>query len=817
MAKEVFEVTKDRFHLQDPCCYVLQGTWPKEAKMRACLDNSEVKAEIKRLEMVSALERFKDPDLMRGERITATVQLPESLEGYHKLTVYADMSDKTIPWFSVPVKELEKRKGRPQFFIEEEKVQQGFLRIRGWAIAAEPVKIQVFDEDKKKIQAEILRTERVDVEQLYEEYEEMGIHDKTGFFAELTNLKGKILYVVFYAGDKKSVHIVHLNPAVVLQKKVQKYAEKGLRYWRNQGSRALIDKMISKVKTASTREIPYQKWIIRHLPGNKELEKQRREKFDYQPKISIVVPLYKTPEKYLLQLVESVKAQTYPNWELCLSDGSGENSPLTSFLKSLEAGDERIKVAYNEQALQISENTNAGIEIATGAYIAFADHDDELTPHALFECVKALNKDRKIRLIYSDEDKMSMDGHKFFQPHFKPDYNPDLLCTVNYICHLFVVQREILDQVGTFRKEFDGAQDYDFIFRCVEAVDPSEIYHVTKILYHWRCHEDSTAENPESKTYAFEAGKRAIEEHYHRTGIRAEVYQGEFLGLYRTRFLRDYDPLISIIIPNKDHIEDLKRCMDSIDQKSSYKNYEYIIVENNSTDEKTFQYYKNLEEENPKAHVVYWDKEFNYSAINNYGATFAQGEYILLLNNDTEIINETCLEELLGYCMRSDVGAVGARMYYEDDTIQHAGVVIGFGGIAGHCFVLQPRGTTGYCHRIICAQDYSAVTAACMLVKKSAFDEVGGLTEELAVAFNDIDFCMKLREAGYLIVYNPYAELYHYESKSRGLEDTPEKVARFNKEMQIFERRWPDILRNGDPYYNPNLTLKSQDFSLRRI
>ena len=817
MAKEVFEVTKDRFHLQDPCCYVLQGTWPKEAKMRACLDNSEVKAEIKRLEMVSALERFKDPDLMRGERITATVQLPESLEGYHKLTVYADMSDKTIPWFSVPVKELEKRKGRPQFFIEEEKVQQGFLRIRGWAIAAEPVKIQFFDEDKKKIQAEILRTERVDVEQLYEEYEEMGIHDKTGFFAELTNLKGKILYVVFYAGDKKSVHIVHLNPAVVLQKKVQKYAEKGLRYWRNQGSRALVDKMISKVKTASTREIPYQKWIIRHLPGNKELEKQRREKFDYQPKISIVVPLYKTPEKYLLQLVESVKAQTYPNWELCLSDGSGENSPLTSFLKSLEAGDERIKVAYNEQALQISENTNAGIEIATGAYIAFADHDDELTPHALFECVKALNKDRKIRLIYSDEDKMSMDGHKFFQPHFKPDYNPDLLCTVNYICHLFVVQREILDQVGTFRKEFDGAQDYDFIFRCVEAVDPSEIYHVTKILYHWRCHEDSTAENPESKTYAFEAGKRAIEEHYHRTGIRAEVYQGEFLGLYRTRFLRDYDPLISIIIPNKDHIEDLKRCMDSIDQKSSYKNYEYIIVENNSTDEKTFQYYKNLEEENPKAHVVYWDKEFNYSAINNYGATFAKGEYILLLNNDTEIINETCLEELLGYCMRSDVGAVGARMYYEDDTIQHAGVVIGFGGIAGHCFVLQPRGTTGYCHRIICAQDYSAVTAACMLVKKSAFDEVGGLTEELAVAFNDIDFCMKLREAGYLIVYNPYAELYHYESKSRGLEDTPEKVARFNKEMQIFERRWPDILRNVDPYYNPNLTLKSQDFSLRRI
>ncbi len=814
MAREIFEVTKDRFHLKDPCCYILQGTWPKEAKMRACLDDSEVESEIQKLEVVSALERFKDPDLMRGERITAAVRLPESLDGFQKLTIYADMPDRTFSWFAVPVKELERRRGKPQFFIEEEKVQQGFLRIRGWVVADVPVRIQIFDEKKQKVQAEILRTERVDVEQLYEETE---IRDKTGFFAELTNLTGKLLYMVFYAGDKKSVHIVHLQPAVVFRKKLEKYAKKGIRYWRSQGSAALAGKIVSKVKTASTREIPYQKWILRHLPGPRELEKQRHEKFEYQPKISIVVPLYKTPEKYLRQLVGSVREQTYPNWELCLSDGSGESSPLSRLLDELERSDKRIRVVRNGRALRIAENTNAGMEAATGDFIAFADHDDVLTPHALYQCVKALNENREIRLLYSDEDKMSMDGHKFFQPHFKPDYNPDLLCTVNYICHLFVVRRDVVDQVGLFRPEFDGAQDYDFIFRCVEAVKPEEIYHITKILYHWRCHEDSTAENPESKTYAFEAGKRAIEAHYKRTGIHAEVFQGEFLGLYRTKFIRDHDPLISIIIPNKDHTDDLKRCMDSIDRKSTYQNYEYIIVENNSTEEKTFRFYKELEENHPKARVVYWDREFNYSAINNYGASFAKGEYLLLLNNDTEIINEDCLEELLGYCMRGDVGAVGARMYYEDDTIQHAGVVIGFGGIAGHCFVLQPRGTTGYCHRIICAQDYSAVTAACMMVKKSAFDQVGGLTEELAVAFNDIDFCMKLRAAGYLIVYNPYAELYHYESKSRGLEDTPEKVARFNKEIATFEKRWPDIMRDGDPYYNPNLTLKSQDFSLKRI
>ena len=814
MPKEIFEVTRERFHLLDRNQYIVQGTWPKEAKMEACLDDRKLKTTVKKVEMVSALERFKDPDLMRGEQITAVLEMPDSLKEFKKLVIYADQPDKRTVWFSISASELEKKRDKPQVYFEEEKVQQGMVRLRGWAIAPTSVEICIFDENKKPLAAEIQRTDRVDVDQLYEELENP---EKTGFFTEVTNVSGKCLYVVFKAGDKKTIKIVPLRKIEVLAKKVDKYAKKGIRYWKSQGGAALAGKIISKVKTASTREIPYQKWITRHLPGKAELEKQRRTKLKYNPKISIVVPLYKTPEKYLRRLVESVQEQTYSNWELCLSDGSGADSPVAGILKQLAASDKRIKVIPHDSALQISENTNSAIEAATGDFIAFADHDDELTPHALFECVKALNDHPGTLVVYSDEDKMSMDGHKFFQPHFKPDYNPDLLCTVNYICHLFVVSRKVIDQVGMLRKEFDGAQDYDFIFRCVEAVKDEEIYHVPKILYHWRCHEDSTAENPESKTYAFEAGRRAVQEHYNRIGIQAKVLDGEFLGLYRTEFIRDHDPLISIIIPNKDHIDDLKRCMDSIDQKSTYQNYEYVIVENNSTDPATFEYYKKLEAENEKVHVVYWDGVFNYSAINNYGASFARGEYFLLLNNDTEIINPNCLEELLGYCMRSDVGAVGARLYYEDDTIQHAGVVIGFGGIAGHCFVLQPRGTTGYCHRIICAQDYSAVTAACMMVKRTAFEEVGGLSEELQVAFNDIDFCMKLRKAGYLIVYNPYAELYHYESKSRGLEDTPEKVARFNREISVFEKRWPDILRNGDPYYNPNLTLKSQDFSLKRI
>ena len=814
MPKEIFEVVRERFHLSDRTQYIVQGHWPKDAVMEAYLDQHKLKVSVKENENVSALERFKDPEKMQGIQITATVQIPENLEGYHKLVIYEKFSDKKHVWFSITAGELDKKRDKPQVYFEEESAEQGTVRIRGWAIAPKPVTVRIFDADKKPVAAEIQRTDRVDVNQLFEEAQDPG---KTGFFSEITNVSGKCLYVVFYAGEKKTVHVVPLRKADILAKKLDKYVEKGIRYWKSQGAAALAEKVVTKVKNVRQGPPSYQKWIRHHLPDRNELEKQKKTSFGYRPKISFVVPLYKTPEKYLRRLTESFQEQTYSNWELCFSDGSGAQSPLTELLKELTAKDNRIKYVSHEESLQISENTNSAIEIATGDFIAFADHDDELTPNALFECVKAINEKPQTLVIYTDEDKMSMDGHKFFQPHFKPDYNPDLLCTVNYICHLFVVSRKVIEKVGGLRSEFDGAQDYDFVLRCVEAVKDEEICHIPKILYHWRCHEDSTAENPESKLYAFEAGRRAVQAHYERTGIHAEVFKGEYLGLYRTKFIRDHDPLISIIIPNKDHIDDLKRCMESIEQKSTYKNYEYIIVENNSTDSATFEYYKKLEAENPKVRMVYWDGVFNYSAINNYGASFAKGEYLLLLNNDTEIINPDCLEELLGYCMRKDVGAVGARLYYEDDMIQHAGVVIGFGGIAGHCFVQQKRGTTGYCHRIICAQDYSAVTAACMMVKKSAFDAVGGLSEELAVAFNDIDFCMKLRKAEYLIVYNPYAELYHYESKSRGLEDTPEKVARFNKEIATFEKKWPEILENGDPYYNPNLTLKSQDFSLKRI
>ena len=464
----------------------------------------------------------------------------------------------------------------------------------------------------------------------------------------------------------------------------------------------------------------------------------------------------------------------------------------------------------------ISGNTNVCFSMATGDFIGLFDHDDVMHPSLLFECMKVICE-KNADYVYTDEATFtSPDLDDLIVLHFKPDYSPDNLRANNYICHFFTVRRSVVEKAGGFRKEFDGAQDYDFIFRCTEAAE--NIVHIPKVLYHWRCHQDSTASNPESKLYAFEAGSRAIMAHYERVGIRAEkVEKGIDYGIYHTKFLLDGEPLVSVIIPNKDHRQDLDNCIRPMLMKGTYKNLEFVVVENNSTDPETFRYYEEIQKEFPNVHVVRWEREFNYSAINNFGVSHANGEYLLFMNNDIEQIAENFVEEMLGFCQRDDVGIVGARLLYEDDTIQHAGVVVGFGGIAGHTFIGLHKAESSYFHRAMCAQDYSAVTAACMMSKKSVFQAAGGFSEELAVAFNDIDYCMKVRALGKLVVYAPYAVLHHYESKSRGLEDTPEKVARFNREIAIFAKKWPEILEKGDPYYNPNLTLRKSNFALRDL
>lgn len=558
------------------------------------------------------------------------------------------------------------------------------------------------------------------------------------------------------------------------------------------------------------RAVEYGKWYQCHKVSPEALRLQRETSFAYRPLMSIVVPVYNTEKRFLEEMIESVLVQSYARWELCIANANPANTGVQEVLSEYTAKDKRIRIVDVPENKGIAQNSNAGIAITTGEYIGFLDHDDLLAPDALYEVVRRLNENQSIDLLYTDEDKIREDGSEHFQPHFKPEFNLDLLRTNNYICHFCVIRRSLIETVGGLRAEFNGAQDYDLVLRCAEKT--KETARIPRVLYHWRVHRTSTADNPISKMYAYEAGKRAIEEHLNRCGEDAVVFGMKDLGFYRVKYQVQGNPLVSIVIPNKDHIDDLKRCLQSI-QNSNYKNYEIIIVENNSTEESTFEFYRTIESEQIK--VVTWEYVFNYAAINNFGVNHTKGEYLLFLNNDIEALNSCWIEEMLSNCQRKNVGIVGAKLYYPNNKIQHAGVIIGIGGVAGHAFLGLSKEFSGYLHKASIQQNLSAVTAACMMVKRSIFEEVKGFTEQLSVAFNDVDFCLKVRQKGHLIVYDPYVELVHYESKTRGAEDTEEKIKRFEKECSYMKTQWSEILQSGDPMYNPNLTLKKWDYSVR--
>ena len=583
---------------------------------------------------------------------------------------------------------------------------------------------------------------------------------------------------------------------------------KGLRSLKNNG----FSITWNKVKRWMNYKNAYKVVATISLFTEEELEQQKKIVFPRKVKFSILVPLYNTPEQFLREMIQSVQAQTYGNWELCLADGSDTfHIDVEKICKEYAKKDKRIKYKKLEQNLGISGNTNACIEMATGDYIALFDHDDLLHPAALFEVMKAICE-KNADFIYTDENTFHTTPEDAYCPHYKPDFAPDTLRSYNYICHFTVFKKDLLDITGGFRSEFDGSQDYDMVLRLTEVAE--NIVHIPKILYYWRSHAGSVASEISAKPYTIVAAKKALAEHLERVGLKGTVEDANILSTYKINYEIDGQPLISILIPNKDHIAELKVCIDSIREKSTYTNWEIIIIENNSVEEITFAYYDELQKDS-RIRVVYWDGKFNYSAINNYGLQFAKGEYVLLLNNDVEIISPDWLEQMLMFAQRKDIGAVGAMLYYPDDTIQHAGVVLGIGGVAGHSHKYFKRGEYGYASRLQITQNYSAVTAACVMIPRKVLDEVNGLDESFEVAFNDVDLCMRIRQAGYLIVWTPYAELYHYESKSRGLEDTPEKQQRFAGEVQRFQARWGKELDAGDPYYNPNLTLVREDFSLK--
>lgn len=692
----------------------------------------------------------------------------------------------------------------------------GRYQLRGWYMGVDHAQLALLDHTGAELPAECAEGARLDI---LGEFPEAALSDTRGFELTFAKPQQNYLRLALKGGGKKALYPLNCRKMLSGKEGLSVICKKSVNYLKRKGFRQFVKRVEDVVLGVDS--ISYERWRKKYGLKALELSEQRKAAFAWNPKISIVVPLYRTPERFLREMVQSIRAQTYQNWELILSDGSGADSPLTKLLEELirEQGKSGhpgvIRALHNGRQLHISENTNAALQAATGEFLAFGDHDDLFSPDALYECVRLLNEKPDTELIYSDEDKVDGSGRRYFEPHFKSDYNPDLLCSMNYFCHLVVVKRTLQQRAGLLDAAYDGAQDYDFVLRCTEQTKPEQIRHIPKILYHWRSHQASTAENPESKQYAFTAGRRAVQAHYDRLGIAATVKEGAYPGLYETEFAIDGEPLISILIPNKDHLSDLQTCIRSITGQSDYGNYEILIIENNSTEPETFAGYKELEKEDPRIHVLYYKGGFNFSAINNFGAAHAKGDYLLLLNNDTEMLHADCLRQLLGPCQRSEVGITGALLYYGDDTIQHAGVVLGFGGIAGHAFIGEKRGDNGYFSRIICQQDYSAVTAACLMVKTSVYREVGGMSEELRVAFNDIDFCMKVRRAGYLVVYNPKAELYHFESKSRGLENTQEKIERFNGEVAQFLARWGEEVKAGDPYYNPNLSLDKADFSLR--
>lgn len=544
-----------------------------------------------------------------------------------------------------------------------------------------------------------------------------------------------------------------------------------------------------------------------------ELKQQRSVVFPKNIKFSILVPLYNTPEKYLKEMIQSVLDQTYSNWELCLADGSDEShKEVQKIVRQYAKKDSRIRYQKLDKNLGISGNTNVCIDMAQGDFISLFDHDDLLHPAALYDVMKAICE-QNADFIYTDENTFHFKPSDAFCPHFKPDYAPDTLRANNYICHFTSFKRSLLDSVGKFRPECDGSQDFDMMLRLTEKAE--KIVHIPKILYYWRAHPNSVAESIGAKPYVINAAKKAISDHLERVGLKGEVFDSAVPSMYRLHYEIEGEPLVSIIIPNYEHKEILKVCLESIYAKTSYKNFEVIVVENNSQSAEIFEYYKEIDKKWSNLKVIVWDGHFNYSAINNFASKYASGKHLLLLNNDTEIISPDWIQEMLMYSQRNDVGAVGAKLYYSDNTIQHAGLGIGLLTLAGHLHRNFDRNHPGYMGRLSYAQNLSGVTAACIMIRRDVWDQIGGLDESFAVAFNDVDLCMRIRAAGYLIVWTPFAELYHYESKSRGSEDTPEKRKRFVGEVNLFQTRWAKELAAGDPYYNPNFSLDKEDFSIK--
>lgn len=556
----------------------------------------------------------------------------------------------------------------------------------------------------------------------------------------------------------------------------------------------------------------YLDWIITNEPLPQEIKVQKlaSHAFDNRPCISIVTPVYRPPHRVLKLMLDSVLRQTYPNWEHCIVNADPSDIQTQKVLAEYSRKDHRFKVQCLDNNYGISDNTNRAIQMAQGSWIAFLDHDDQLAPFALYEIVDCINKHENVEAIYSDEDKVNPENNQRYSPFFKPEFDLYLLRGSNYLNHFFAVKKAIGDSIGWLDSSFDGSQDYDLVLRLVEQ--SSCIAHIPKILYHWTAIEGSVSVSESNKNYAVDAAVRALKNHITKLEIDAEVVTTRFP--FRLKYHISRHPLVSIIIPNHNNASMLNQLIETIRNKTTYPNFEIIVVENQSDEPEIFDYYRRIQicERNK---VIQWNQEFNFSAVCNYGVEHALGEVILFLNNDMEVINGDWIEEMLGLLLQPKVGVVGAKLRYPNDTIQHAGVIVGMFGVAGHSHRHFPHDSAGYYHRLSCVQRYSAVTAACLMVRKEVFREVGGMDPAFKLEFGDVDFCLRILSQGYINLWTPFAELYHFESQTRGSYDTIEKRELNMQEVSLFKERWAEFLKKGDPSYNINLTNRAENFGIR--
>ncbi|ART81763.1 hypothetical protein CBP31_03275 [Oceanisphaera profunda] len=532
------------------------------------------------------------------------------------------------------------------------------------------------------------------------------------------------------------------------------------------------------------------------------------------PLISVIMPTYNVKPQLLTEAIESIRKQLYPHWDLCIADDASTDPAIRPLLENLSRNDDRIKILFREKNGHISAASNSALELVTADWVALMDHDDMLPEHALYHVAQTILNHPGVGVIYSDEDKIDEHGNRF-SPHFKSDWNPDLFFSQNYVSHLGVYKKSILDKIGGFRVGVEGSQDQDLLLRCLPYLKDEQIIHIPHVLYHWRMVEGSTALSSGEKNYTTEAGIKSLRDYFESQNKKVTVSQAAVPNTYHVSYeISEAEPLVSLLIPTRDHLHLIETCVRSILDKSLYRNFEILILDNGSVEEDTIKFFETIQDEYSYVRVLQYNHPFNYSAINNFGVEHAKGSIIGLVNNDIEVISPDWLNNMISHVVRPEIGCVGAKLYYTDGTLQHGGVILGVGGVANHSHKNYPYGHPGYFARLACIQNLSAVTAACLLIRRDIFEEVRGFDEiNLKVAFNDIDFCLKVQELGYRNLWTPYAELYHHESVSRGAEDTPEKIKRFQQEVRFMENKWGSVLMQ-DPYYSPNLTLQHEDFSL---